>query len=254
VGTQNPLPLSQETRAAARAALRRAFQEAASMPGTLLPHEVLDDLTAAGERIVAEVIELPDDEYSFADHAGPDAYNVEHSIDATVVGLLVGRRLVSEDELQELGTGLFLQDIGKLALSPSIVQKRGPLAPDEWERMMQHPLLGLEFLRDDRIGARAKSVIRSHHERWDGSGYPSGLVGEEASVFARIAAVADVFDAVTSQRYHSPASPQHVGVTAIREGAGSAFDPEVVEAFLEVVPEPMPHRAGGGVLSLALLL
>ena len=88
------------------------------------------------------------------------------------------------------------------------MHKEGPLAPDEWELMMQHPLLGLEFLRDDSIPARAKSVVRSHHERWDGSGYPSGLVGDEIPLFARIAAVADVFDAVTSERYHAPAVPQ----------------------------------------------
>ena len=111
------------------------------------------------------------------DGAGPALYIVEHSIDATVVGLSIGRRLVPEDALQELGTGLFLQDIGKLALPPSLVHKPGPLAPDEWELMMQHPLLGLEFLRGDTISAQAKSVVRSHHERWDGSGYPSGLVG-----------------------------------------------------------------------------
>src|SRR5215217_4547562 len=119
VGTQNPLPLSQETRAVARATFRRAFKEAARMPGTLLPHELLDNLTAVAERIVAEVTELPDGSFSLTDHAGPDSYNVEHSIDATVVGLLVGRQLVSKHELEELGNGLFLQDIGKLALSPA---------------------------------------------------------------------------------------------------------------------------------------
>jgi HD-GYP domain-containing protein (c-di-GMP phosphodiesterase class II) len=101
--------------------------------------------------------------------------------------------------------------------------------------MMQHPLLGLEFLRDDAIPARAKSVVRSHHERWDGSGYPSGLIGEEISLFSRIAAVADVFDAVTSERYHAPAVPRRQGVELIRAGAGSSFDPMVVETFLETI-------------------
>ena len=166
--------------------------------------------------------------------AGPALYIVEHSIDATVLGLSIGRRLVPQDSLRELGTGLFLQDIGKLALSPSLVHKPGPLAPDEWELMMQHPLLGLEFLRDDTISAQAKSVVRSHHERWDGSGYPSGLLGERVSLFARIAAVADVFGAVTSERFHAPALPRQEGINLIRAGSGSAFDPTVVEAFLDV--------------------
>jgi HD-GYP domain-containing protein (c-di-GMP phosphodiesterase class II) len=99
--------------------------------------------------------------------------------------------------------------------------------------MMKHPLLGLAFLRDDSLSAAAKSVVRSHHERWDGSGYPGALIGEEISLCARIAAVADVFDAVTSERYHAPAVPTHEGVEIIRAGGGTAFDPAVVDAFLE---------------------
>ena len=170
------------------------------MPGTLLPHEILDELTDVAGQIVDEVL-AHDDTAHGENGAGPALYLVEHSIDATVLGLSIARRLVPQDCLRELGTGLFLQDIGKLALPPSLVHNPGPLAPDEWELMMRHPLLGLEFLRDDAFPARAKSVVRSHHERWDGSGYPSGLIGEEISLFARIAAVADVFCAVTSERF-----------------------------------------------------
>lgn len=239
-GIEIPLPLSQRTRDEARAAISRAFHEAARMPGNLLPHELLDELTAVARRIVEEVTVLGEGSFPFLDLAGPDSYNIEHSIDATIVGLLVGRRLVPDDLLAQLGTGLFLQDIGKLALPPSLVHKPGPLEPDEWELMMQHPQLGLEFLRDDRIGRRAKSVVRTHHERWDGSGYPYGLHGEEISQFGRIAAVADVFDAVTSERYHRAAASQSEGVDAIREGAGTRFDPEVVDVFLEVVAAHPP--------------
>jgi HD-GYP domain-containing protein (c-di-GMP phosphodiesterase class II) len=225
--------LSLSTRDQARAALARAFEEAAVMPGTLLPHEILAELREVAGRIVDEV--LLHDGYALGGNgAGPALYLVEHSIEATVLGLAIGRRLVPGESLSELGTGLFLQDIGKLALPPSLVLKPGPLAPDEWELMMQHPLLGLEFLRDDAISPRSKSVVRFHHERWDGSGYPSGLVGDEAPVFSRIAAVADVFGAVTSERFHAPALPQHEGIDLIRAGSGRAFDPTVVEAFLDV--------------------
>ena len=205
------------------------------MPGTLLPPELLEELTVVADSIRAEVLTQEDDAFSLGDGSPPADYNVEHSIDATVLGLLVGRKLIAEEALEELATGLFLQDIGKLALPPRLVHKEGPLAPDEWELMMQHPLLGLQFLRDDAIPAGAKAVVRSHHERWDGSGYPSGLAGEEISLFARIAAVADVFDAVTSERYHAPAVPKRDGVEIIRTGAGSAFDPVVVDAFVETV-------------------
>ena len=204
------------------------------MPGTLLPHEILTELTDVAGRIVDEVLAGEDGDALASGGAGPALYLVEHSIDATVLGLSIGRRLVPEDSLRELGTGLFLQDIGKLALPPSLVQHPGPLAPGEWELMMQHPLRGLEFLRDDSISAEAKSVIRSHHERWDGSGYPGGLVGDEISLFPRIAAVADVFCALTSERFHARAVPRHEGVDLIRTGSDSVFDPTVVEAFLDV--------------------
>ena len=206
------------------------------MPGTLLPHEILTELTSVAHEIVYEVDSTPDAAFGFGfdfgDRAGAAAYNIEHSIDTTVIGLLVGRMLVSGEALEALGLGLFLQDIGKLALPESIVQKPGPLAPDEWALMMKHPLLGLEFLRDDSISAQAKSVVRSHHERWDGSGYPGGLVGQEISEFARIAAVADVFDALTSERYHAPAVSRHEGLATVLAGSGTAFDPKVVETFL----------------------
>ena len=196
------------------------------MPGNLLPHEVLTGLTDVAGRIVDEVLASEHADGLAGSSGGPALYLVEHSIDATVLGLVIGRRLIPQDSLQELGTGLFLQDIGKLALPPSLVHHPGPLAPDEWELMMQHPLLGLQFLRDDTISAPAKSVVRSHHERWNGSGYPSGLVGEEISTFARIAAVTDVFCAVTSERFHASALPRPEGVELVRDGSGSAFDPD----------------------------
>jgi HD-GYP domain-containing protein (c-di-GMP phosphodiesterase class II) len=101
--------------------------------------------------------------------------------------------------------------------------------------MRRHPLRGLDFLRHDDVGELAESVVRSHHERWDGGGYPSGLAGEEISRFARIAAVADLFDAVTSERHYAPAASQRTGVAAVRAQAGSALDPELVEVFCDVV-------------------
>jgi HD-GYP domain-containing protein (c-di-GMP phosphodiesterase class II) len=234
VETHTPHPLSLRTRDDARAALARAFEEAAVMPGTLLPHEILTELTDVAGRIVDEVLAREDAHPLAGEDAGPALYIVEHSIDATALGLSIGRRLVPQDSMRQLGTGLFLQDVGKLALPPSLVHKPGPLAPDEWELMMQHPRLGLEFLRDDTISARAKSIVRSHHERWDGSGYPSALIGDEIPLFARIAAVADVFGAVTSERFYAQALPRHEGIELIRAGSASAFDPAVVEAFLDV--------------------
>jgi HD domain len=218
-------PLSNLTRRTAMAALERASADARSMPGNLLPHDCLDDLTAAARRIVAEVKGLPEAPYDLTGTG-------DRPIDAAVIGLLVGRRLeLPDDELLQLGLGLFLQDVGKLALPPSIVAKPGPLDHDEQELMRRHPELGLDLLRDEDIGRDARTVIRFHHERWDGGGYPLGLVGEEIPLLARIAGLADAFVAARSQQE---------GVAALRAGAGTAFDPELVEVLAEVAMARSP--------------
>ena len=218
-------PLSNLTRRTAMAALERASADARSMPGNLLPHDCLDDLTAAARRIVADVKGLPEAPYDLTGTG-------DRPIDAAVIGLLVGSRLELPDEaLLQLGLGLFLQDIGKLALPPSIVAKPDPLDHDELELMHRHPEHGLDLLREEDIGPGARSVIRFHHERWDGGGYPLGLVGEEIPLLARIAGLADVFVAARSQQE---------GVAALRAGAGTAFDPELVEVLAEVAMARSP--------------
>ena len=212
-------PLSNLTRRAARDAHDRAFAESQSMPGNLLPHERLDELVGAARLIVGEVGRLPEAPY---DLGGP----CEHPIDATVVGLLVGRRLdLTEAALLQLGLGLFLQDIGLLALPAAIAGKSGPLSDAEAELMRRHPKHGLELLRHDDVRPEARGVVRYHHERWDGLGYPSGLAGAEIPPLARIAALANAFTSVSSQ-------PE--AVEMLRAGAGREFDPELVEIFADV--------------------
>jgi HD domain len=222
-------PLSNLARRTALDALERAALDARSMPGNLLPHERLDGLTAAARRIVAEVERLPEAPYDLTGTGdGP--------IDAAVAGLLVGRRLeLPAGTLLQLGLGLFLQDIGTLALPHSIVDKRGPLDQDEQELMRRHPDLGLELLRGEDIGRGARSVIRFHHERWDGGGYPHGLAGTEIPLLARIAAIANAFVAAPTQQD---------GVAALTAGAGRAFDPGLVELLsdLAMARSPGLHR------------
>ena len=214
-------PLSNLARRRAVAAVERAAADARSMPGSLLPHERLDDLTAAARVIVAEVDRLPEAPYDVLS-AG------ERTIDATVAGLLLGRRLeLAGDELLELGLGLFLKDIGKLALPPAVVENPGPLDPAEEELMRRHPQRGLDLLRDEDAGRLARDVIRFHHERWDGTGYPAGLAGERIPLLARVAAVAEGFVAASS-------------LDALHAGSRSAFDPTLVEAFEDVAMARSP--------------
>jgi HD-GYP domain-containing protein (c-di-GMP phosphodiesterase class II) len=105
--------------------------------------------------------------------------------------------------------------------------------------MQTHPTAGVELLRSDLISPLVKVVVRSHHERFDGSGYPEGKTGYEIHELARIAAVADVYDAITSDRVYAAARPANVGVRIIREGAGTAFDAEIVDVFSRIVA-PFP--------------
>jgi HD-GYP domain-containing protein (c-di-GMP phosphodiesterase class II) len=256
-GIDVPRALSEETRREARDALSRALAAAPSAiaGGGALPREAIREMEAVVSAIAAEVAACGESAVALADLAGADSYTLEHSIDVTVVGLLVGRRLFSERgrvdfrgqrsfdrierHLTQLGIGLMLHDVGKLAVPTAVLHKPGALDGVEWDLIRRHPLDGLAMLETDLIGARAKSVVRSHHERWDGSGYPDGLAGDAIFQFARIASVADVFDAITSERPYAVAAPQHVGVAAIRGGSGTAFEPEVVDVFCEVVP-PYP--------------
>ena len=116
-----------------------------------------------------------------------------------------------------------------------ILNKPGKLTPKEWEIMKTHPRAGVDLLDGSNWNPLVKAVVLRHHERWDGSGYPDGKICEEIHQMARVAAVADVFDAVTSDRLYATARPVNEGVRVIAEGAGTLFDRDVVEAFCEIV-------------------
>ncbi len=127
-----------------------------------------------------------------------------------------------------------LHDIGKLAIPDNILLKPGQLTPEEWELMKKHTIIGYQMLKDCknpylRVGA---IIALSHHERWDGTGYPYGLKGENIPLYGRIVALADVFDALTSERPYKKAWKFEDAMEFIEKGKGKHFDPELVEAFL----------------------
>ncbi len=144
---------------------------------------------------------------------------------------------VPESEIVHIRRGALLHDIGKIGIPDEILRKPGPLTEEEWAVMRLHPvyayrwLAGIEFLRP------ALDIPYCHHERWDGTGYPRGLRGEEIPLAARIFAVVDVYDALTSPRPYRPAWPREKALQYIREQAGTHFDPVVVEAFLRLMEE-----------------
>jgi putative two-component system response regulator len=144
----------------------------------------------------------------------------------------------SEAEAEELLNAAPMHDVGKLGIPDAILQKPGPLDEREWEIMRRHPEIGAEILGDADSGLlqMASRIALAHHEKWDGSGYPAGLAGEAIPVEARIVALADVFDALTSVRPYKPAWPVARAVEFLREQSGLHFEPRLVELFIAALP------------------
>jgi putative nucleotidyltransferase with HDIG domain len=159
-----------------------------------------------------------------------------HSERVTRMAIAIGRRLQLPDaQLQVLERGGLLHDIGKIAVPASILDKSGPLTADEWHFMRRHPEVGCEILAPIPVFRDAIPIVRSHHERVDGSGYPDGLRGETIPLLARVLAVADVFDALISDRPYRTGLSMVDVIALIRSESGAHFDPRVVAAFLDAI-------------------
>jgi len=135
------------------------------------------------------------------------------------------------DAMQHIRRGALLHDIGKMGIPDSILLKPGPLTPAEWVIMHQHPLHAYEMLKTIDYLSPALEIPYCHHERWDGRGYPQGLMGNNIPMSARIFAVVDVWDALTSDRPYRYAWPELQALEYISREAGRHFDPEVIKAF-----------------------
>mgnify|MGYP000515985581 CR=1 FL=1 len=132
-----------------------------------------------------------------------------------------------------------LHDVGKVAIPDSVLQKPGPLDANEWELMKSHTLIGYNLLKSERLKILevASRIAISHHERWDGRGYPYGLYKEDIPVEGRIVAITDVFDALTSKRPYKDAWRFEDAANFIIKGGGTQFDPKTIEAFVGIIPE-----------------
>jgi HD-GYP domain-containing protein (c-di-GMP phosphodiesterase class II) len=148
------------------------------------------------------------------------------------IGAFMG---MNESELVLVRRGTLLHDIGKMGVPDSILFKPGELTPEEWAIMRQHPRFAYDMLSPITYLRRALDIPYCHHEKWDGTGYPRGLKDKEIPITARIFAVVDVYDALTSDRPYRKAWSAEKTLDYIREQSGKHFDPEVVEIFLKVI-------------------
>ena len=141
----------------------------------------------------------------------------------------------SEEELTHIRRGALLHDMGKMAIPDDILQKPGPLNEVEWERMRRHPMYAYDMLSPIAYLLPSLDIPFCHHERWDGSGYPRGLKGEEIPLVARLFSIVDVWDALSSDRPYRKKMPRWEVVSYLREKSGILFDPKLVDIFLSVI-------------------
>jgi two-component system, cell cycle response regulator len=167
----------------------------------------------------------------------------DHVLDVGRLAVAVGRRLgMPEESLPELLHGAELHDVGKIGLPESILRKPGPLDADEWAFMRRHTVIGERFLLAVPALRSVAALVRASHERWDGTGYPDGLAGEEIPLGARIIAVCDAFDAMVTDRPYRAGMPRAEAEAELRRCAGSQFDPAVVAAFVAAVEDDAEVR------------
>ncbi|MGI6142674.1 MAG: HD-GYP domain-containing protein [bacterium] len=231
-------PLRDETRLRAASTLRQVMTELegdlerTTVLANKLPQiatvvdDILNDLLSSNKLII-----------DFLEIKTMDDYTFFHSVNVCVLALILGMRLgLEEEKLKELGIGSLLHDIGKTRIPAEIVAKPGPLTVTEWETMQKHTSLGFEILRkSNELPLPAAHVSYQHHERYNGTGYPRQLRGEEIHLYARLTAVCDVFDALTSDRSYRHRFLPHEALEYILGGSNTHFDFAVVKEFARCV-------------------
>jgi len=164
-----------------------------------------------------------------------DSDTNEHNYRVTIYSILLAEQLnIAKDDMQNLIIGAFLHDVGKIGISDTILLKNGKLTSDEFDIMKLHVQKGMTIVKDNIWLEKGKDVICSHHEKYDGSGYPKKISKYDIPQIARIFSIVDVFDALTSKRpYKEPFSYQKA-IDILKESSGSHFDPTILDIFIKI--------------------
>jgi HD-GYP domain-containing protein (c-di-GMP phosphodiesterase class II) len=252
-------PLPDHVRNATEVAVGSCLAAARSVAHDLsnLPTNAFQGVENAAASLMRALDDCPEAALAFDDLSSADSYTYSHSVRVATLGLLLGQRSDRVDgwvdyrgevrydrtseRMTQLTMGLLIHDIGKISIPETILNKPGKLTTQEWELIKTHPNAGASMLSSDRISPLTRCIVRDHHERWDGLGYPVGRHSTDIHQFARIAAVADVYDAITADRPYQSATAPHVGVRVVREGAGTQFDEQIVKHFIKIA---MPYPVG----------
>ncbi|HZK85723.1 MAG TPA: HD-GYP domain-containing protein [Desulfosporosinus sp.] len=178
---------------------------------------------------------------------GYDDYTFHHSINTTIIGLVLGLASgYSERKLLEFGMGVLMHDIGKIRIPESILNKKTPLMKEEFEEIKRHPTSGYDILRKNNdFSFLSAHVAFQHHEKWDGTGYPRGLKGNEIHEYGKLAAIADVYEALTSKRIYRKAMEPNAAYEYIVSQSNQHFDPQVLKVFAKHIAV---YPSGSGIL------
>jgi HD-GYP domain-containing protein (c-di-GMP phosphodiesterase class II) len=198
-------------------------------------HKVIEELSAHSNLLIY-----------LSDIRHKSDYLYAHCVDVGVFAVAIGMAMsLSRDEIYILGVGGLLHDYGKISIPHEIIEKDGPLAPDEFEQVKKHTLLGYNILlAETKVDCRIALMALQHHERPDGRGYPWGIANDKIHPLARIVAVADVYDALITDRVYRSRIPAHEALAIINAGAGTQFDSQVVAAVNKIV---VPYYIGSAV-------
>jgi HD-GYP domain-containing protein (c-di-GMP phosphodiesterase class II) len=220
-------------------------QHSITMMKSLLENPTAQNMKEA-QKGISEVVSLilTDDDtlHYLLDITSHDFYTYTHSVSVGFLGISLAKSLFKDStnhDMQALGVGFFLHDVGKVGIDPSIITKPGKLTSDEMQEMKRHPSLGYKLLHETRqLTEEAKTIVLQHHERIDGSGYPKGLRGGEIHVYGRICSIADVYDALTSDRPYRKRMPPFTALKIMQDEMIHHFQKDLFQKFVLMFKAP----------------
>jgi len=216
-----------------------------TMMKSLLENPTAQNMKEA-QKGISEVVNLilTDDDtlHYLLDITSHDFYTYTHSVGVGVLGIALAKSLFKDStnhDMRALGVGFFLHDVGKVGINPSIITKPGKLTSAEMQEMRRHPSLGYKLLHETRqLTEEAKTIVLQHHERVDGSGYPKGLRGGDIHIYGRICSIADVYDALTSDRPYRKKMPPFVALKIMHEEMINHFQNDLFQKFVMMFKAP----------------
>ena len=229
-GIEIPDAIAERTRNSCKQQLQSAMQQF-SITDKLETRE-LENCVAS---VISEILRTPDVQVSLNDIASNDEYTYTHSVSTMVYALMIGRKLnYSEQKMTILGMGTLLHDIGKMLIDREVMFKEGELTNQEYQYVKMHALYGYQAMRRiTSVPEQVRQIAYMHHERLDGSGYPQGLMGSDLNEYVRIVSIADVYDALTTDRCYRKRWPANKAMDFLMERSEKEFDPELVGLFTQ---------------------